>query len=74
MSLADNLIRTIFTVVAVALSYSFEPDLAGSLSKAQPHISAFAVNVEAAAIIVVPTFVIATLTIRAVRNARADNA
>lgn len=72
MSKAANLVRTLFTVVAVALSYEFEPQLASWLQSAQPHLASFAISLEAATIIVLPTFIFATFIIRQIKNARGE--
>lgn len=74
MSLAERIIITAFTVIAVGLSYDFEPQLAAWLGRVQPHLTSLGVSLEASAIIVVPTVLFATFIIRQVRRTKAENA
>ena len=70
MSLAANLIRSVFTIVAVGVSYDFEPQIAVWLHSFQPNLSTTTLGFEAAALIVIPTLLFATFLIRLVGKSR----
>ena len=71
---AAGLVRTAFVILSVAFSYTFESGLAGFLAGFQPGASSFTINLEAAAIIVVPTLLASFVIIRMLRNIGAEGA
>ena len=70
MSLSANLVRSAFTIIAVGVSYDFEPQIAAWLHGFQPNLSTTTLGFEAAALIVIPTLLFATFVIRQIGKAR----
>lgn len=70
MSLSANIVRTLFTIIAVGISYDFEPQISAWLRSFQPNVSSVTLGFEAAAIIVIPTLLFATFIIRQIGKSR----